>query len=111
MFWKRIFKWNSETNFAYVEVEMKIDGNSLQMIQNLVGDISESNLKYVDCYISDELGLFIPSVGFCEYAIIPQHTHPAYSFVLFFSKEQNIVVSIFCGLKCAVDKYIPTGAF
>lgn len=71
---------------------MKIDGISLQMIQNLVGEITESNLKYVDCYISDELGIFIPSVGFCEYAITPQHTHPAYSFVLLFSKEQSIVV-------------------
>lgn len=71
---------------------MKIDGNSLQMIKNLVGEITESNLKYVDCYVSEELGIFIPSVGFCEYAIIPQHTHPAYSFALFFSKEQNIVV-------------------
>lgn len=70
---------------------MNIDAKELQKIQTLVGKINESNLKYVDCYISDFLGIFIPSVGFCEYAITPQHTHPAYSFVLFFSKEQSIV--------------------
>lgn len=71
---------------------MRLDSPSLRMIQNLVGEITESNLKYVDCYISDELGIFIPSVGFCEYAITPQHTHPAYSFVLLLSKEHTIVV-------------------
>jgi len=71
---------------------MRLDSPSLRMIQNLVGEITESNLKYVDCYISDELGIFIPSVGFCEYAITPQHTHPAYSFVLLLSKEQTIVI-------------------
>lgn len=70
---------------------MAIDKNHIEKIQRLVGDISESNLKYVDYYISDNLGIFIPSVGFCEYAITYQHTHPAYSFILFFSKEQSII--------------------
>jgi len=60
-------------------------------IQKLVGDITEGNLKYVDYYVTENFGIFIPSVGFCEYAIRLQHTHPAYSFVLFFSKEQNII--------------------
>ena len=45
---------------------MKIDRKSLKSIQGLVGHIAEENLKYVDCYISEYLGLFIPSVGFCE---------------------------------------------
>ncbi|MFZ5968522.1 MAG: helix-turn-helix domain-containing protein [Bacillota bacterium] len=59
-------------------------------IQKLVGKISEGDIKYVDCYVSSNFGIFIPSVGFCQYAIRPQHTHPAYSFVLVFSKEQAI---------------------
>ncbi|MFL0196316.1 helix-turn-helix domain-containing protein [Clostridium sp. WILCCON 0269] len=70
---------------------MGINEKSLKSIQALVGNITEDNLKYVDCYISQHLGMFIPSVGFCEYAIIPQHTHPAYSFILFFSEEDSIV--------------------
>lgn len=70
---------------------MGINKDDMIMIQNLVGDITESNLKYVDCYISEHLGIFIPSVGFCEYAIKPNHTHPSYSFVLSFSKEQSII--------------------
>lgn len=68
----------------------KITAEDMANIRKLVGDITESNLKYVDCYISENFGIFIPSVGFCEYAIRPQHTHPAYSFVLFLSKEQSI---------------------
>jgi AraC family transcriptional regulator len=70
---------------------MKIDNKSLKNIQKLVGNITEENLKYVDYYIDKHLGIFIPSVGFCEYAIKPQHTHPAYSFIVFFSEEQSIV--------------------
>lgn len=58
-------------------------------IRRLVGDITEQNLKYVECYVAERLGIFIPSVGFCEYAITPSHTHPSYSFVLFFSKEDS----------------------
>ncbi len=70
---------------------MRIDNHDLHKMQSLVGDITADNLKYVDCYVSEHLGIFIPSVGFCEYAIRPQHTHPGYSFVLFFSPEQSIV--------------------
>ncbi|PKM83224.1 MAG: AraC family transcriptional regulator [Firmicutes bacterium HGW-Firmicutes-14] len=57
----------------------------------LVGPITEDDLRYVDYYVSDNFGIFIPSVGFCQYATQPRHTHPAYSFILFFSGEQNIV--------------------
>ncbi|MHB8124259.1 MAG: helix-turn-helix transcriptional regulator [Desulfitobacteriaceae bacterium] len=63
----------------------------LTKIQRLVGEISEDNLRHVDYYVSEHFSIFIPSVGFCEYAIRPQHTHPAYSFILFFSKEQRII--------------------
>lgn len=70
---------------------MRLNKEEMLMIQNLVGEITESHLKYVDCYISEHLSIFIPSVGFCEYAIKPNHTHPSYSFVLSFSKEQSII--------------------
>lgn len=63
----------------------------MKNIQNLVGDITEDNLKYVDAYICDKLGIFIPSIGFCEYAIKPNHTHPSYSFIIFFSENQNMI--------------------
>lgn len=67
--------------------------NTLELIQKLVGKIEESHLKYVDYYVTDDFGIFIPTVGFCEYAITPQHTHPSHSFILFLSKNQSIVPS------------------
>lgn len=70
---------------------MGIDINDMKMIKNLVGDISVDDLKYVDSYVSKDLGIFIPSVGFCQYAIKPNHVHPSYSFVLFLSENQSII--------------------
>lgn len=65
--------------------------SELAMIRRLVGGISEDDLSDVDYYVSEHLGIFIPSVGFCKYAIRVRHTHPAYSFILFFSKEQRMI--------------------
>jgi len=71
---------------------MKTDAQKVMLsVQKLVGDINEPDLKNVDYFVSKNFGIFIPSVGYCQYAIRPQHTHPAYSFFLFFSKEQNII--------------------
>lgn len=70
---------------------MNLPKKDMENIQNLVGDITESNLKYVDAYVCDKLGIFIPSIGFCEYAIKPNHTHPSYSFIIFFSENQNMI--------------------
>ncbi|MBC3796493.1 AraC family transcriptional regulator [Acetobacterium tundrae] len=63
----------------------------LNKIQTLVGDITAEDLKNVDCYFGDRLSIFVPSVGYCQYAIRPNHTHPSYSFVLFFSEKQNFL--------------------
>lgn len=60
-------------------------------IQQLVGNITEQDLKYVECFVAESMGIFIPSVGFCKYAIRPSHTHPSYSFVIFHTKEQNFI--------------------
>ncbi len=65
--------------------------DELASIQELVGPISETDLKYVDAFVSEKLGIFIPSVGFCQYAIRAGHTHPGYSFVVFFTEEQHFL--------------------
>lgn len=74
--------------------------------------ISESDLKYVDYYVSENFAIFIPSVGFCEYAIMPQHTHPAYSFILFFQitvpNHRNSIVGI---SSCPGRKLVIHGIF
>ena len=58
-------------------------------IKSLVGEtVTEEDLKYVDCYVHNKIGLFIPSLGACGYAKRPFHTHPSYMFVLTFAKEE-----------------------
>jgi AraC-like DNA-binding protein len=64
---------------------------TLQQIRKLVGPITVDQLKYVECAVSEKMGIFIPSVGQCGYAVLPQHTHPAYSFIIAF--EANSPVS------------------
>lgn len=72
-------------------VKKNLSKTELAKIQELVGHISEDDLKYVDAFVTEHLGIFIPSVGFCQYAIRAGHTHPSYSFVIFFSAEQNFL--------------------
>lgn len=81
-------------------------------IENLVGNITKDDLSCVDVYVHKNLGIFIPSIGFCKYAIKPNHTHPSYSFILFFSEKDSIIApsinipsnSYLC---CAMSPNIP----
>lgn len=57
-------------------------------IKSLVGsDVTEEDLKHIDCYIHHPLGIFIPSTGACGYAAKKNHTHPAYMIAIFFTEE------------------------
>lgn len=70
---------------------MILTTEDMEHIRNLVGkDITKANLKCVDVYVSEKLSIFIPSIGFCEYAIKPGHMHPGHSFIIFFSENQNM---------------------
>ncbi|MFT3951104.1 MAG: hypothetical protein QM689_04005 [Oscillospiraceae bacterium] len=60
----------------------------LDLIKHLVGEsITEADLKYVDCYVTNKLGLFIPAAGACGYAARMNHTHPSYMVVIFFPQS------------------------
>jgi len=72
-------------------------------IQQLVGNITQQDLEYVECYVSENMGIFIPSVGFCKYAITPSHTHPSYLFVIFHAKEQSFLD---CNIDIPDDHYL-----
>jgi AraC family transcriptional regulator len=56
----------------------------LDIIQSLVGDIDDEPFRYVDFAVTDNVGLFVPVSGQCDYSTTPEHTHPAYSFVVSF---------------------------
>lgn len=63
----------------------------IEKIQELVGAITAEDLRYVDCFVAKDVAIFLPSVGFCQFAIKPQHTHPSYMFNIFISKEQYFI--------------------
>lgn len=59
-----------------------------EIAQKLIGyDLLEDDLKYVDCYMHSKLGIFIPSIGPCNYANRPNHSHPAYMIIIVFSMD------------------------
>lgn len=71
---------------------MYMSDSDFKIVRSLVGsDITKENLRYVDFYISENLSIFIPSIGFCEYAIKPHHCHPSYSFIILFSDDQKLI--------------------
>lgn len=56
-----------------------------EWIKKLIGeDITEEDLKYIDCYVRPHLGLFIPTTGPCGYASKHDHTHPSYMITILF---------------------------
>ena len=66
----------------------ELSNEKFEMAKALIGEIlNREDLKYVDCYIHNKMGLFIPIIGPCGYAKREQHTHPSYMFVIFFSDE------------------------
>ncbi len=65
-------------------------GQELKIIRKLVGVVSKEQLRYVDCFVCEHIGLFTPVGGACFYALTPEHTHPAYMFVLDFSGRTSI---------------------
>ncbi len=61
-----------------------------ETIKSLIGDnLSEQELKNVDCYVHNEVGLFIPSTGQCGYASRSNHTHPSYMITIIFSNVEE----------------------
>lgn len=59
----------------------------LEKIRSLVGDITAEDVTYVDCAVSDTVGAFMPVAGQCQYATSPEHTHPAWSFIVSFDSR------------------------
>ncbi len=69
---------------------MKTVSEDIENIRRLVGEVTREQLRYVDSFVTDELGLFMPVGGACFYALTPAHTHPAYMFVLHFDDQTSM---------------------
>lgn len=60
---------------------MDLNDTDLELLNRLVGPLSEHTAvmikKKIDCFLHPRVSLFIPSSGQCEYAVMPNHIHPA----------------------------------
>lgn len=66
--------------------------DELRTIRRLVGLVTKDQLRYVDCFTSADLGLFMPVGGACFYARTPLHSHPSYMFVLHFDEQTSLEI-------------------
>jgi AraC-like DNA-binding protein len=64
--------------------------NEIERIRSLVGDVSQEQLRFVECFVGRRMALFVPAVGPCFYAVTPDHSHPAYSFILAFDDRTQM---------------------
>lgn len=64
----------------------------IKRIQRLVGDILPEQLKHVDGAVTDSVGVFMPVAGQCGYATTPEHTHPAWSFIVSFDHQCRTLI-------------------
>lgn len=67
----------------------RVSDVDLTRIHRLVGPATRENLRAVEYYVGNGLGVFIPSVGQCGYATTKDHTHPAWSFIVYFQPEDS----------------------
>jgi len=56
-------------------------------IRKLLGAVTKEQLRYVDCFASDDMGLFMPVGGACFFALTPKHSHPSYLFIVHFNDQ------------------------
>ncbi|MCX7711890.1 MAG: AraC family transcriptional regulator [Clostridia bacterium] len=63
----------------------------MEQIRKLVGNVNKEQLRHIDCFVSEQVGLFMPVSGPCFYALTPEHTHPSYMFILPFSDQTTVV--------------------
>lgn len=70
-----------------------INRHDFATIKALVGPVTKEQLRYIDCFVSRQCGLFMPVGGSCFYALTPEHSHPAYMFVVNFDDRTTTRVN------------------
>ncbi|MEW6087016.1 MAG: AraC family transcriptional regulator [bacterium] len=68
------------------------DEEVLKQVCNLVGSVAVEQLRYVDCFVTKDIGLFTPVGGACFYALSPEHSHPSYMFIVSFNDETQFKI-------------------
>ncbi|MGB8932024.1 MAG: AraC family transcriptional regulator [Anaeromyxobacteraceae bacterium] len=62
----------------------------MRRLRRLVGPITPEQLRWVDSAVARDLAVFVPVAGPCGYATTPEHTHPAWSFVVPFDDRGRV---------------------
>lgn len=65
----------------------------IEQIRRLVGNVTEHQIRHIDSYVCEQLGVFLPMSGPCDYALSPKHSHPSYMFVCGFNGDVEVDVS------------------
>ncbi len=65
----------------------------IEKIRKLIGAITYEQLRYVDCFIGEDIGLFMPLGGACFFALTPMHSHPSYLFILSFNNQTSLKIN------------------
>lgn len=66
---------------------MEIKTEYFENARNLIGEsLCLEDLKHIDCYCTQNLGIFIPISGQCGYAKKENHIHPSYMVTVIFDK-------------------------
>ncbi|NOZ69080.1 MAG: helix-turn-helix transcriptional regulator [Deferribacteres bacterium] len=68
---------------------MSVMQEDLVRIRRLIGSVDKEQLRHVDCFIGENVGIFMPVGGACFYALTPLHSHPSYMFVLAFDERTS----------------------
>lgn len=61
-------------------------------VKQLVGGITPEQLKYIDSFIYNDIGIFMPIAGPCLYAVTSFHTHPSYMFMIPFNELTQVLL-------------------
>lgn len=67
--------------------------DELKVIRKLLGAITREQLRYVDCFVTERVGLFMPVGGACFLARSPLHSHPAYMFIMHFDSHTEMALN------------------
>lgn len=69
----------------------------IEIISGLVGYFNDNQIQNLvenlEIYINPDLSMFIPIYRYCDYAVSPNHSHPAYSFIYNINQKGNVIVN------------------
>ena len=72
---------------------MELQKEEIDIINSHVGNMSTealSNLfRNIDYYINENVSVFIPLYNYCHYAVMPNHSHNSYSFIIYVDNSED----------------------